>query len=125
MSIEHVWHLRSPDGGSLGLEFLRARIAPVDRVLVHAAPDRLDAEVLENGSRLLASGTQLTATEDTPMARLLLDGVRILREAVWPTQDDLGSVVLLPGGEAGVLREWWHAPDRSAWRWQLELSNQR
>lgn len=68
---------------------------------------------------------ETTATEDTPMARLLLDGVRILREDVWPTQEDLGSVVLLPGGEAGVLREWWHAADRSAWRWQLELSNQR
>lgn len=125
MTTEHVWHLRSPDGGSQGLEFLRARIAPVERVLVHAAPPRLDAEVLENGSRLVASGTSLAATDDTPMARLRVDGVRVLREDVWPTEADIGEVVLLPGGEAGVLRAWWHAEDRSEWRWQIELSNHR
>jgi hypothetical protein len=32
--------------------------------------------------------------------------------------------VILPGGEAGILTTWWHAPDHTAWRWQLELSNQ-
>jgi hypothetical protein len=43
----------------------------------------------------------------------------------WPDQDDLGRLVILPGGEAGILTAWWHAPDRSEWRWQLELSNCR
>jgi hypothetical protein len=44
---------------------------------------------------------------------------------VRPDQDDLGRLVILPGGEAGILTAWWHAPDRREWRWQLELSNCR
>ena len=43
----------------------------------------------------------------------------------WPTPDDLGVVVLLPGREAGILTSWWHAPDHSEWRWTLELSNRQ
>jgi hypothetical protein len=42
-----------------------------------------------------------------------------------PDQEDLGRLVILPGGEAGILTAWWHAPDHSEWRWQLELSNCR
>jgi hypothetical protein len=41
----------------------------------------------------------------------------------WPTEADLGVLVLLPGGEAGILASWWHASDHSEWRWHLELSN--
>ena len=41
----------------------------------------------------------------------------------WPTQDDLGRLVILPGGEAGILQGWWHAEDHSEWRWQIELYN--
>jgi len=52
------------------------------------------------------------------------DGAIALQDH-WPGQDDLGRLVILPGGEAGILTAWWHAPDRSEWRWQLELSNCR
>jgi hypothetical protein len=41
----------------------------------------------------------------------------------WPSQDDLGRLVILPGGEAGILKRWWHAEDRSEWRWQVEFYN--
>ena len=41
----------------------------------------------------------------------------------WPSQDDLGRLVILPGGEAGILKAWWHAEDRSQWRWQVEFYN--
>lgn len=34
-------------------------------------------------------------------------------------------LVILPGGEAGILTAWWHAPDHSEWRWQLKPSNCR
>ena len=37
--------------------------------------------------------------------------------------DDLGRLVILPGGEAGILKSWWHADDHSEWRWQLEFYN--
>jgi len=43
----------------------------------------------------------------------------------WPDDSDLGRIVLLPGGEAGVLTAWWHADDRSEWRWSIELYNHR
>jgi hypothetical protein len=31
--------------------------------------------------------------------------------------------VILPGGEAGILKSWWHADDHSEWRWQIEFYN--
>jgi hypothetical protein len=33
-------------------------------------------------------------------------------------------VVLLPGGEAGILKSWWNADDRKEWRWDVEFYNQ-
>ena len=125
MAADQIWALRNPDGGSQGLEFARARIAATERVLVHAAPERVDVEVFEVGGRLLATGLSLAGTEDTPMSLMWIDGSRVLRRSLWPSDDESGCVVLLPGGEAGILREWWNAPDQREWRWQLELSNRR
>jgi hypothetical protein len=119
----HIWSIRSTDGGATGLEFAQARIAPTDTVLVHATPSRIDVGVYENGGTLVAIGEGLDATGETPISRLRVDGLRILREEIWPSDEDLGTVVILPGGEAGVLTRWWNAEDRSAWRWSLELSN--
>jgi hypothetical protein len=118
-----VWDLRSTDGGASGLAFARASLDPSRSILVHAPPSRLDVEVRSNGEHLIAVGHDLRADpgEATPIARLVLDGTRVLRSQIWPTERDLGSVVLLPGGEAGVLRSWETSPDRSAWTWSLEL----
>lgn len=119
-----VWQLRSTEGGSTGLEFARAAIDPSRTVLVHAAPTRLDVEVLANGEHLIAIGRDLRPGDgdgDTPMTRLVIDGTRVLRSQLWPEDADLGSVVLLPGGEAGVLQSWATDPDRSSWTWSLEL----
>ena len=57
------------------------------------------------------------------MCRLLREGDAITREDVWPSQEDIGRIVILPGGEAGVLKQWWNADDRKEWRWQIELYN--
>ncbi len=118
-----VWQLRSTEGGSAGLEFARSSIDPSRTVLVHAAPSRLDVEVLANGEHLIAIGRDLRpqGDEETPMTRLVIDGTRVLRTQLWPGEADLGSVVLLPGGEAGVLQSWVTDPDRSSWTWSLEL----
>jgi hypothetical protein len=59
------------------------------------------------------------------MSLLVRDGATIRLQDHWPTSDDLGVLVILPGGEAGILTSWWHAPDHSEWRWQLELSNRQ
>jgi len=116
-----VWALRGADGGAAGLEFARAKIDLTDTVLVHAAPSVLDVEVFDNGERLIAIGTSLRASEDTPMTRLTLDGVRVRREQVWPDHGDLGSIVLLPGGEAGRLETWETDQERRRWVWSLEF----
>jgi hypothetical protein len=59
------------------------------------------------------------------MARLSLVDGQLRREDRWPTDDDLGALVILPGGEVGKLVAWWNADDGSAWRWQAEFSNSR
>ena len=59
------------------------------------------------------------------MAFLTRHGTDILREDRWPTEADLGCLVILPGGEVGTLKAWWNAPDGSEWRWQVEFYNHR
>ena len=118
----YVWLLRSTDGGAQGLEFARAHTDVVSTLLVHAAPAALNVDVLENGERLIATGRDLDADgEPAPMARLFIDGVRVVRSTIWPDDADVGSVVLLAGGEAGILRAWSNDPERSRWTWSLEL----
>ena len=121
----NIWEIRSPDGGSSGLEFARARMDAADRVLVHAAPSRIDVEVFDEERTLVASARRLKSSEHTPMARLTIEGREVRREQIWPEQSDLGLPVIMPGGEVGILTAWWHADDHRAWRWSIELSNQR
>jgi hypothetical protein len=59
------------------------------------------------------------------MTRLWLEGAQVRREDRWPRAADLGALVILPGGEVGTLRAWWHADDGSEWRWQIEFYNHR
>jgi hypothetical protein len=74
---------------------------------------------------VLAQGNGLARTAEQPMARLTIRDGRIGREDLWPTDDDLGRPVILPGGEVGVLLGWWNAENGSAWRWQVEFYNHR
>jgi len=121
-----IWELRNPDGGSTGLEFARGRMEHHEHVLGHALPERVDVDVTAEDGGLIARGTELEHEAVTPMSRLDLtpDG-GIERTNVWPDESDLGKPVILPGGEVGILREWWNADDHSAWRWVIELSNHR
>jgi hypothetical protein len=59
------------------------------------------------------------------MCRLRREGASITREDIWPQAEDVGAVVMLPGGEVGILKGWWHADDRTEWRWQVEFYNSR
>jgi len=118
----HTWTLWYPKAASTGLLFARARIDATDEVLVHAAPEVLTVEV-ESDARDLAFGQDLQRTLDSPMTRLRRVGGDILREDVWPTDADIGRTVILPGGEAAILKAWWNAEDLKEWRWQIELYN--
>jgi hypothetical protein len=123
---DEVWDLWFPSAGATGVSFARARIDGAvagDRVLVHAAPPSLNVEVRRENGTLIARGDDLERGAPGPISFLVRRSDVILLEDGWPTDDDLGRVVILPGGEAGILRAWWHAPDHRSWRWQVEFSN--
>lgn len=121
----HEWDLWFPYAAATGLPFARGRLDATRTLLVHAAPPALTVIVRDAEGRTLASGQDLEATADTPIARLRVDEPHVTREDIWPGEADLGCPVILPGGEVGVLTAWWHADDQSEWRWQIELYNRR
>ena len=122
------WELLYPDAGASGLVFSRSRVDSAvagERVLVHAAPRTLNVTVRDDQGNITAQGRRLERTKRGPMSALLRANGKITLEDVWPDDSDVGLLVLLPGGEAGILKQWWHADDHSAWRWQVEFSNSR
>jgi hypothetical protein len=120
-----IWDLWYPDAAAQGLSFARGRLAATDVLLVHAAPEMLDVAVRGDDGEVLAQGNRLARTAERPMARLTVRDGQIAREDLWPTDDDLGRPVILPGGEVGILLGWWNADDESEWRWQVEFYNHR
>ena len=120
-----VWDLWYPDAAAQGLPFARGRMDATEVLLVHAAPESLNVEVHDDAGRLLARGERLGRTVDTPMLRLIVQGETIAREDIWPGEADIGRPVLLPGGETGILKAWWNAPDEQEWRGQVEFYNHR
>lgn len=122
----HTWELWYPGAGATGISIARARIDPHEVVWAHSVPRQVAVTVRQGDDRVVARGEGLTRKAGYyPMTRLALDGDAITREDRWPTDDDLGSVVILPGGEAGILTAWWNAEDGNAWRWSVEFSNRR
>lgn len=122
-----TWDLWLPGPGATGLSFARSRVKASDadeRVLVHAAPQRLQVRVVDEKGTVVASGNNLERHQPGPMSALVRRGSAISLEDGWPTQKDIGRVVILPGGEAGILKAWWHAEDQKEWRWQVEFYNQ-
>jgi hypothetical protein len=120
------WDLWYPKAAATGLPFAQGRVAAgVQTMLVHAAPPVLSVAVRDKRGLVLAEGVDLEASDDTPIARLRRRGKRIERTDIWPTDADLEQLVILAGGEVGTLKAWWHADDKGAWRWQIELYNQR
>lgn len=123
--MKQEWDIWYPKGAATGLSFARGRVDAVQVMLVHAAPPHLTVNVRDGEGRVLAEGKDLEQTDESPIARLTMQGKRVTREDIWPGDEDLGSLVILPGGEVGTLKSWWHAEDKSEWRWQIELYNQK
>jgi hypothetical protein len=119
------WTVWYPEAAATGLLLARAQVDPAKVMLLHAAPGVITVEVTDAHGRRLAYGADLKRTLDSPMCRLRREGDRVTREDTWPGPDDLGVPVLLPGGEAGILQQWWHAPDQQEWRWQVEFYNSK
>ena len=119
-----TWELYFPAAAANGLQFARARIDPTDVLWVHSAPDVLAVLVREGEERVLSRAAELRRDgRYYPMTRLQRDGASISREDRWPLPDDIGALVILPGGEVGTLTEWWNAEDGSEWRWRVEFYN--
>lgn len=125
MAAMQVWDLWYPNAAAQGLPFARGRLDATDRLFVHAAPDPIDVAVRDDDGALLAQGKGLARTGDFPMALLAVVGGTVTREDRWPRQEEIGTPVILPGGEVGILRAWWNAEDGRAWRWQVEFYNHR
>ena len=119
------WDLWYPQAAATGLPFARGRLDATNVLLVHAPPPILTVEVRSEDGRRLAFAKDLAQTADLPIARLTVWGEQISREDLWPTESDIGQVVILPGGEVGKLVSWWNAEDGSEWRWQVEFYNHR
>src|ERR1700733_8207459 len=104
-----TWELWYPAAAATGLLVARSRIDPVKSLWTHSPPDLLTVLVRDADENLIAH-TESLALEGKhfPMARLERDGTSIRREDRWPSPGDIGSVVILPGGEAGILRSWWN-----------------
>lgn len=118
-----AWDLWIPDAAATGVPFARGRLDETDVLLVHSAPHLLTVEVRDGDGELVASGHDLARAQQVPMTRLRRVGRTVTREEFWPGAADYGTPVLLPGGEVGLLREWWHRDDRREWRWTVEFYN--
>jgi len=119
------WDVWYPGGGATGLSFGRGRMDPTEVLWVHSAPKKVDVTVRSHDGGVVARGLLTREGPYLPMTRLSLVDGRLVREDRWPTDEDLGALVLLPGGEVGELVAWWNAADGSAWRWRVEFSNRR
>lgn len=119
-----TWNIRSRDGAMNGLEFSRATTASeFRRVLLHAAPAQASVEVVDDDGRRIVRADVDRDGEYSPMTLLELADGDVRRSEVWPGQEHYGLLVLLSGGEVGVLQRWEHADDHSWWRWSVEFSN--
>jgi hypothetical protein len=118
------WEVWYPKAAATGLLVGRGLIDPCPVLLVHAVPDVLTVKVSDQQGNQLAYGKDLPKTADTPICRLTRSEDIIQRVDIWPTEEDYGSPVLLPGGEVGILKSWWNADDQRAWRWVVEFFNE-
>ncbi len=120
-----LWDLWYPRAGATGIPFARGRMDPTAVLYVHAAPDVLNVEVRMTDGTLVATGQNLKRSLEhySPIMKLAISGDQIAREDLWPSAEDMGNPVILPGGEVAILKTWWNAPDFKEWRWQVEFYN--
>ena len=121
-----TWELWYPGAAATGLLFARGRLDPTTVLWVHAAPDILAVTVRDGKDHIVARADELRREgEALPVTRLAIHGKQLRRVDRWPTVADIGSLIILHGGEVGRLVEWWNAPDGSEWRWRVEFFNRR
>src|SRR2546429_1390359 len=113
-----TWDLWLPGPGATGLPFARSRVNArdgQDRVLVHAAPQKLNVTVRDATGNVVAKGEGLERHQPGPMSYLVRRGATIAPEDGWPTDGRIGRPVVLPRGGARILTAPGDAPDRKEW----------
>lgn len=119
-----TWTIRARDGGMNGLEFSQATTAGgFTSALVHAAPAQMSVVIRTDAGDLVARSDVDREDDYSPITLLEIDGGSLRRREIWPTEEHVGMLVLVAGGEAGILQRWESADDRSWWRWSVEFSN--
>jgi hypothetical protein len=119
------WEVWYPRAAATGVLIARGALDPTDTLILHSAPDIVTVEVSDGRGSRMAYGADLERTQQSPMCRLRRNGGSVTREDIWPAEEDLGSLVMLPGGDVGALLAWWNAEDQMEWRWQVEFYNSR
>lgn len=117
------WEVWYPKAAATGMLFAKGCLDETETLIVHAAPDVLTVEISDASGKRVARAQDLPRTVDSPMCLLRRKGDTVSREDIWPDERHLGT--LLPGGEAGILEQWWNAEDRMEWRWRVEFYNSR
>src|SRR5579885_2037487 len=92
------WDIWYPKAASTGIPFSRGHLDATEVLLIHAAPPVCTVSIYTEDGVRTAFGQDLGATDETPITRLIRQGATITRRDIWPTQDDLGLLVMLPGG---------------------------
>src|SRR5260221_473588 len=83
-----IWDLWIPDVAAVGVSFARGRLAVTDTLLVHAAPQKLIVEVMDERGVRVARGQDLPRTSDTRMARPRRGGDTVTPDDTWPSATD-------------------------------------
>ncbi|MEX2225196.1 MAG: hypothetical protein WEB52_01955 [Dehalococcoidia bacterium] len=121
-----TWDVWYPDAAAAGLSFALGCMERADAIMIHAAPNSLRIEVRDEAGERVAFVDRLKREgRHFPMTRIRRRGETLVREDEWPQDEDIGRPVLLPGGEVGILKQWWNAEDGSEWRWTVEFYNHR
>ena len=118
-----IWDLWYPKGGPTGVPFARGRLDETEVLFVHACPEYVTVEVRDDLGKVVARGKDLHRTRSGPITKLTKTGNKVFLEEIWPGEKDYGLPIILPGGEVGILTKWWHAGDKSEWRWTSEFYN--
>src|SRR2546430_13318211 len=88
-----TWDLWYPGPGATALPFARSRVNANDvrdRVLVHAAPQKLQVKVLDAAGNVVARGDGLERHQPGPMTFLVGAGTTVTPQGGWPTYADIG-----------------------------------
>src|SRR5438045_9737341 len=93
-----TWDLWYPGPGATGLPFARSRVNANDvrdRVLVHAAPQKLQVKVLDAAGNIVARVDALERHQPGPISYIVRRGDSITLEDGWHTEHDIDLAVIL------------------------------